>query len=241
MIVSTIASSPSVSTAAVLLLLLPAIWLLAWWLAGLPVAVWQDLVAGRPPDIRVGRSWNPGSSRQQLREDRNARVFTDRGGLLLRVRHWFIASGTPPFRIDSERYAAIASRQTHEPQEIARFGDRRYFWFEDAVYWTNREDLTAHDVKALLFTRERQRQRQLDHAHAVMAADSLPQKRKREPIPREVKQAVFVRDGGRCVECGSDFDLQYDHVIPFSMGGASSVENLQLLCGRCNQRKGGRL
>jgi hypothetical protein len=24
---------------------------------------------------------------------------------------------------------------------------------------------------------------------------------------------VFQRDGGQCAECGSKFDLQYDHVI----------------------------
>ena len=52
-----------------------------------------------------------------------------------------------------------------------------------------------------------------------------------------MKQAVFTRDGGG-VECESDFDLQYDHVIPFSLGGADTVQNLQLLCSSCNQRKG---
>ena len=29
-----------------------------------------------------------------------------------------------------------------------------------------------------------------------------------------------------------------DHIIPLSMGGNSTVENLQLICGRCNTRKG---
>lgn len=64
--------------------------------------------------------------------------------------------------------------------------------------------------------------------------------RRRKRVSREIREAVFRRDGGRCVECGDDFDIQYDHVIPWSMGGADSVENLQLLCSRCNQRKGNR-
>ncbi|MCW2989506.1 MAG: hypothetical protein JWM73_100, partial [Solirubrobacterales bacterium] len=64
---------------------------------------------------------------------------------------------------------------------------------------------------------------------------------RRGPVVREVRLAVWQRDGGRCVECESDFDLQYDHVIPVAMGGGTSVANLQLLCGDCNRRKGGTL
>jgi hypothetical protein len=224
------------------LILFPAIWWASWWLVGRCARAWNGMVLGTPPDVKVGRPWQQGGTRQQLREDANARIFQDRGGILLRKRAWFIATGTPPFRLDRARLARSDRERFETPVLIAAFRDRYFWWSEDAFYWTNRAELGAPDVKALLFARERQRERELEHAHAVMAAASAPVvMRKREPIARDVRHAVWKRDEGRCVECASDFDLQYDHVIPFSMGGAATVENLQLLCARCNQAKGGRL
>ena len=57
-------------------------------------------------------------------------------------------------------------------------------------------------------------------------------------IPQDVKIAVAARDGGRCRQCCSTTDLHFDHVIPWSKGGANTVANIQLLCGPCNRRKG---
>ena len=57
-------------------------------------------------------------------------------------------------------------------------------------------------------------------------------------IPQDVKIAVAARDGGRCRQCGSTTELHFDHVIPWSKGGANTVTNIQLLCGPCNRRKG---
>lgn len=60
-------------------------------------------------------------------------------------------------------------------------------------------------------------------------------------IPQWVKIAVATRDAGKCRSCGSAYELQYDHVIPFSRGGSSTdVNNIQLLCGRCNRLKSNR-
>ena len=57
-------------------------------------------------------------------------------------------------------------------------------------------------------------------------------------IPTQVKVEVWKRDKGRCVKCGSNVNLHYDHIIPFSKGGASTtVANIQLLCATCNLRK----
>jgi 5-methylcytosine-specific restriction endonuclease McrA len=67
------------------------------------------------------------------------------------------------------------------------------------------------------------------------AEGALP---RREGIPEEVRREVFRRDGGRCARCGSDELLQFDHVIPVALGGASTEANLQLLCAPCNREKG---
>jgi HNH endonuclease len=57
-------------------------------------------------------------------------------------------------------------------------------------------------------------------------------------IPQDVKITVSVRDHGKCVQCGSTEDLHFDHKIPWSRGGTNTVNNIQLLCGPCNRRKG---
>lgn len=57
-------------------------------------------------------------------------------------------------------------------------------------------------------------------------------------IPTLIKQQVFARDKGKCVSCGSNLNLHYDHIIPFSRGGSSvDANNIQILCQTCNLKK----
>jgi HNH endonuclease len=61
-------------------------------------------------------------------------------------------------------------------------------------------------------------------------------------IPSDVKIAVWKRDHGQCVLCGSKDNLHFDHVLPFSRGGSSLVaKNVQLLCARHNLAKSDRI
>jgi 5-methylcytosine-specific restriction endonuclease McrA len=94
---------------------------------------------------------------------------------------------------------------------------------------------------ALVHERERRRRRRIDRALDMMVADSRAAGPRREGVPEEVRREVFRRDGGRCARCGSDELLQFDHVIPVALGGASTAANLQLLCAPCNRDKGAKL
>lgn len=92
--------------------------------------------------------------------------------------------------------------------------------------------------------KERERRRQLEKIVRQELIDSgqlFGDEPKRPPIPREVVDAVYRRDGGRCVYCGSTEDLQIDHIIPFSKGGSSELANLQLLCRKCNIEKSNKI
>lgn len=54
---------------------------------------------------------------------------------------------------------------------------------------------------------------------------------------------VMQRDGFRCTNCGSSpakghaVSLQVDHVLPWSKGGETTLDNLQTLCETCNGGK----
>lgn len=67
-----------------------------------------------------------------------------------------------------------------------------------------------------------------------------------EAIPFDVKRAVWHRDGGLCVACGSANFATFDHLIPANRGGGaftgSHLEtNIRLKCRTCNFSKGNKL
>lgn len=140
----------------------------------------------------------------------------------------------------TRRVRAVEAAQRERPVRIVRDG-RRCTWLFEGRFYSADEGLTQGDVLALIRERERRARRRLERAHAALAREGAEPAARRERIALEIRRAVFERDGGRCVECGSAFDIQYDHVIPVSMGGAGTFENLQLLCASCNRHKGAAL
>jgi 5-methylcytosine-specific restriction endonuclease McrA len=135
---------------------------------------------------------------------------------------------------------ALLARQEDEPVIAAEEPGRVWWLYRDRVFRAD-DDLEADDVRALIHARDDRRRRTLERAHAELARSAAPPQPRRETLPRALRYAVWERDCGRCVQCGSGFELQYDHLIPVALGGATSLENLQLLCGDCNRAKGASL
>ncbi len=55
-----------------------------------------------------------------------------------------------------------------------------------------------------------------------------------------VKAAVYERQKGICPHCHKHFELsemEADHIVPWSKGGHTALENCQMLCRECNRRK----
>ncbi len=65
-----------------------------------------------------------------------------------------------------------------------------------------------------------------------------PKRVKKSKLSKSKKLAVKTKDNFTCVNCGSKSDLCVDHKVPESMGGDSTLSNLQTLCRSCNSRKG---
>jgi hypothetical protein len=81
-----------------------------------------------------------------------------------------------------------------------------------------------------------------DPAEALTGPNRRRRKRfklaKREPIDR---QAIFERDHWLCGICGKRVtreDAALDHIIPVSLGGADTPDNVRLAHGSCNSRRG---
>ena len=71
--------------------------------------------------------------------------------------------------------------------------------------------------------------------------------RKNKRIGREGfsknRKIVLMRDLYTCQSCGyqngngKDIPLHVDHIIPIKYGGTSNLDNLQVLCQKCNLSK----
>lgn len=172
-----------------------------------------------------------------LKRDRSA-GFSKHG--LIFVRYEFGTSRRTWNRSLSRReFKQLQEDQRREAVPLSKELEtgRVYWMFCGEYYWEN-EGLMPKEVTALLLEKEGKKRRRIDRAVDLMEQGAATGRASREPITDNVKTFVWQRDKGRCVKCGSQDKLEFDHIIPHSRGGSSTARNLQLLCEACNRSKG---
>lgn len=69
-------------------------------------------------------------------------------------------------------------------------------------------------------------------------------KNQRKLMTPKLRREIAERDGYTCQNCGKympdGVGLHIDHIVPVSKGGKTVPSNLQVLCSKCNGRKGNR-
>jgi 5-methylcytosine-specific restriction endonuclease McrA len=136
----------------------------------------------------------------------------------------------------SETGAAFVGKCIDEPS-----GDERFYYRCKGRYYVTCVEMTLDEVPLVVDAERERSVRSLRNEIERIKAKAEFEGSVRAPIPKKVQILVWNRDGGRCVECGSTQNLEFDHIVPVSKGGGNSARNVQLLCEQCNRSKGGRI
>ena len=99
-----------------------------------------------------------------------------------------------------------------------------------------KETVIMH-IKHAVLRQQKQMTRIAREVEAFENLERIPNAR-RERIQDSVKLFVWQRDQGKCIKCGSNKQLEFDHIIPIALGGSNTERNIQLLCEVCNREKG---
>ena len=125
-------------------------------------------------------------------------------------------------RSSSKRIGRIAPSILQKRQATIRVINQLNKWINISNYWL--EDVCI-DIRA--FTDEYKSYRW--------------QYQKSNRLDENIRKAVIMRDGCKCMECGkSNCSLEVHHIKPRRLNGSSTLGNLITLCKECHQKTEGR-
>jgi hypothetical protein len=143
----------------------------------------------------------------------------------------------------AERWQRVAWHEAYEQRKLSRFFVRTIVVLCVLVVGVTTRNgwlAIAATIPAYLGLHAIERLRIRIYAHRLSRELEDARARSRH-IPTAMRAAVMERDGYACTNCGKTEDLHIDHRYPFSRGGETRLDNLQVLCASCNIRKGARV
>ena len=161
--------------------------------------------------------------------------------------------GSKPGNTTTSAPLSNSNAQQQQPVLVGRSGNRVWWWFEGEFYWES-GNYGKRDVLALVSDRQRRAAQRLDRAHLLLNVEEghspgcIP-----GDIPSRARFAVrsssATAGNARNAAVISTFSMITSYRWPWActvtqtttceaLGGATTAENLQLLCGNCNRGKG---
>jgi hypothetical protein len=230
-------------------------------LAGELEAAERALRAGDYSDLPLARRLRSGRRPVALEAEVEAarRRLTQRqeetGPRRVRTEELERAAEEPPGRVDTatvyrihsarhhltwsaRRYQRLARRQRSEPVLLARKGGLAWWWYLDRFWWAD-ASVGARALEASVLTGDYASQRQrasLERARAGLVGRSGALS-VQDFVPDQIRREVWLRDHGRCVDCGTLTGLAFDHILPLAAGGSNMAQNLELRCQPCQTRR----
>ena len=166
-----------------------------------------------------------------------------------RIKYYFTDGKYKRWEFDKEyntEYLSLLKTQQTAPLLMGTRTDSniKYWLYQDKI-WKENEEYHPNEVKLLIDEKLEKKKIRLERAEKAKERRENPEIKDEDGrsrrISQDVKDRVWNRDNGKCVECGSNENLEFDHIIPFSKGGANTYRNIQLLCEHCNRSKSDRI
>jgi hypothetical protein len=146
---------------------------------------------------------------------------------------------------EKQKEIALEKIRTKVSLIFEKFAEYTFYIYKNTLYYFTTNEYEIERQKLLIkdnyFKQEKKFQKLQKEIRLFEKLESSEIPLSREPIPEDVKFIVWRRDLGKCVKCGSNKKLEFDHIIPISEGGSNSERNIQLLCERCNREKSNKI
>lgn len=128
---------------------------------------------------------------------------------------------------------AKANPDRHREYEKAYYEKNKFVVIARAKQWreAHPEEAAASAARGL--------QRNLIGHRAQQAERRSKQRNAPGKFTKEDVEALLSLQGSKCGHCNKRLvHYDVDHIIPLALGGSNDRRNLQILCPKCNRRKG---